>query len=105
MFFFHSVMNINRAKSSWWIILGVEGEDTALVASHEQDGGQVLAHDLQPAHVAVGWCRVQWHRDCPGEGQGGRRKNSVLSIICGYTIGYDYNNNDDDIPDSTGLLT
>ena len=34
-------------------MLGVEGENTGLVASHEEDGREVTAHGLQAAHVPL----------------------------------------------------
>lgn len=34
-------------------MLRVEGEHTGLVASHEEDGREAVAHGLQPAHVAL----------------------------------------------------
>lgn len=34
-------------------VLGVEGEDAGLVASHEEDGRETVTHGLQPAHVLL----------------------------------------------------
>ena len=47
--------------------LGVEGENRALVASHQEDGRQVPAHGLQPAHVALSRHATLRHRDSPVE--------------------------------------
>ena len=37
-------------RASLW----VEGEDGGLVSADEEGGGQVLGHDVQPAHVERG---------------------------------------------------
>ncbi len=43
--------------------LGVEGQHTALVSSHHEDGGKVLTHHLQPAHVLPSWSGTLGDRD------------------------------------------
>ena len=46
-------MYLNPNVSIIIYVLGVEGEHTGLVASHEEDGREVTAHGLQPAHVTL----------------------------------------------------
>ena len=41
--------------------LGVEGEDVALVASHEENGRQRVAHGLQPTHVQLARDTSLWY--------------------------------------------
>ena len=50
--------------------LWVEGEHSGLVASHEEDGGKVTTHGLQPAHVALTGHSSLRYRDGPVKEEG-----------------------------------
>lgn len=67
-------------SSSPRVRLRVEGENTLVVSSHQQDGGQVLGQNLQPGHVqSAGYRPLPCQGQTPAEIKRQEKKAAIIS--------------------------